>query len=250
MRRINAMVFIALTRVSIAVTLLTAWVLFFVKGDKASLYAIAAYSKWMRAMLKFFCGVEIRAEGLEKIPAGPCIFACKHQAEIDPFTFPELVHFDTAFIMKKELFDIPLWGMYARRAGSVPIDRSAGASALRTLVRDVDRALKQGQSVVIYPEGTRTEAGAKDVRYHPGIAALYKNLDAPVVPVASNTGQFFPRGGKAKPPGVTVIKVLDPVERGLDNKAFMTRLHDVIETESLKLYEDAGGAGGKGAGAA
>lgn len=249
MRRVKTAVFYAALRLAVVFALLTMWTAL-PRGGAGMRAAPALYSRFTRFLLKTLCGVSVRCEGLEKLPAGPCILACKHQTEWDPFALMELVRRDTAFIMKKELFKIPLWGFYARAAGSVSIDRAAGAGALRSMVRNADAALKNGLSVVIFPEGTRTRPGRKCVRYHPGVAALYKHLDAPAAPVALNSGQFWPRlrgPARAGRSGEIVIRVLDPIEPGLDSAAFMARLHSAVETESLKLVEAAGGLGAEDA---
>ncbi|MHC8508623.1 MAG: lysophospholipid acyltransferase family protein [Rhodospirillales bacterium] len=249
MRRFNAMACYILVRAGFIVTLLTLWIWYVFGGPKGIRAGSAFYSRYMRLMLKIFCGVGTRVEGLEKLPPGPCIIAAKHQAEWDPFALAELLRPESACMMKKELFEIPLWGFYARNAGSVRVDRAAGAGAMRHMLRGSEDALKKGLAILLFPEGTRTEPGQKDVRYLPGVAALYKHLKVPVAPVALNTGLFWPRSGRPKRPGTIVVRVLDPIEPGLDTKAFMARLHDVIETESMKLFEDAGGADGKGGGA-
>ena len=93
-------------------------------------------------------------------------------------------------------------------------------------------------SVIFFPEGTRSEAGAK-LPYHPGIAAVYKQANVPVVPVALNSGLFWGRRSFSKKPGKIIIEFLEPLAPGLDRKTFLAELESRVEEASNRLIKEA-----------
>jgi 1-acyl-sn-glycerol-3-phosphate acyltransferase len=134
--------------------------------------------------------------------------------------------------MRKELVRIPFFGLYARKAGMVVLDREAKASALRNMLRDARRFLAEPRSLVIFPEGHRGKPGVAG-DYHPGVAGLYRDLQLTTHPVATNSGvhwQAFERR-----PGVIVFEYLTPIPPGLKRGEFMRRLEDEIEAASNAL---------------
>jgi len=144
---------------------------------------------------------------------------------------------DPAFVLKKELFQIPLWGWYARKFGMIGIDRKAGTSALADIAEKGQAAIDAGRQVIIFPEGTRTQPGAKP-SYKNGTAHLYHRLERPVVPVALNSGLYWPRGTIRRYPGTIVVEFLPAIAPGMGLKAFRNRLMDEIETASDRLYAE------------
>ena len=113
-----------------------------------------------------------------------------------------------------------------------------GVRALRSLIKEAEAALARGQSIVIFPEGTRVAPGAHRP-YHPGVAALYLHLGCPVVPVALNSGLFWGRRSFVKRPGRITVEILPPIEPGLNRAAFMTELERRLEGATLRLVEEA-----------
>lgn len=192
---------------------------------------------WNAGVIALLRIVDIRVEirGREHIPTGPALVAPKHQCMLDVFAqFGVLPA--TAFVMKKELAWIPWFGWYSRRVGNIVVDRDAHSAALRKLVREAKARFAEGRQVVIFPEGTRTAPGAGG-DYKPGIAALYRQIDVPVHPVATNSGVHWPAHGFLRKPGVIVFEFLEPIPPGLKREAFMTLLRERIETASVKLNE-------------
>jgi len=187
--------------------------------------------------LKPLAGLSWDVKGLENLPDEPCIFACKHQSAWETGAFYLLVD-DPSYILKQELLSIPLFGWYIARGGAIAIDRKAGASALKRMISGTKDRIARGQNVVIFPEGTRAHPG-KPGTYHPGIAALYKGTDAPVVPVALNSGLFWQRRSFLKRAGHITIEFLPPMEKDLDRKAFMKDLQVRMETATNQLIVDA-----------
>jgi len=204
---------------------------------KAMQRGLKAWAWVMLSALKPLAGLTWDVKGLENIPDEPCIFACKHQSAWETAVFYLLVD-DPAYILKQELLSIPLLGWSIARGGAIAIDRKAGASALKRMISGTKHRIGRGQNVVIFPEGTRSQPG-KPGTYHPGIAALYKGTDAPVVPVALNSGLFWQRRSFLKRAGHITIEFLPPIEKGLDRKSFMSQLQDRIETASNQLISDA-----------
>jgi 1-acyl-sn-glycerol-3-phosphate acyltransferase len=199
-----------------------------------------AYARlWVRlslGLLRATCGLTHVVHGRENLPAGPCIIASKHQSTWETLAF-NLVFPDAAFVLKRDLFYIPVVGWMMRRAGNIGIDRAAGPSALRSILRDARATLDAGRPIVIFPEGTRTAPGA-EAPYHPGVAALYTQLKVPVVPVALNSGLYWGRRTFLKKPGTILVRILPPVAPGLSRAGFLDILHDRIEAATRELLVD------------
>ena len=195
---------------------------------------------WARVVLFLLGGVvgldhEIR--GLDRIPRGACIIAMKHQSAWDTL-IPLMLFHDPAAVTKRELLFLPFYGWYAARAGSIGIDRKAGARALRRLIEAARWAAAQGRPIVIFPEGTRVAPGVR-LRYQPGVAALYQALALPLVPAAVNSGYFWGRRSFVKRPGRIVLEFLEPIPPGWPRRQVMTELEQRIETASAALLREA-----------
>ena len=198
---------------------------------------------WCRgtlAMLRVLAGLRWRVEGLAHRPAGPAIYASKHQSTWDTLVFALLLP-DCAYVLKRELFWLPLFGQLLARSRPIGVDRGAGARALRGMLAQAERAVAAGRSIVIFPEGTRTAPGKRRA-YHPGVSALYQRLGLPVVPVALDSGRYWGRRQFVKQPGTITIRFLEPIAPGLERSAFMALLEGRIETACRALAGDTGGA--------
>ncbi|MEC9346947.1 MAG: lysophospholipid acyltransferase family protein [Pseudomonadota bacterium] len=191
---------------------------------------------WARGInlgLRLLVGLRYEVRGRENLPAAPAIVASKHQSAWDTIIWHLAVP-DPAVVMKKELLSLPLYGWYCRHTRQIPIDRSAGAKALREMLHAARAARDAGRHLVIFPEGTRVAPGETGT-YLPGVAALYRDLGLPVVPVAVNSGLYWGRNAFVKRPGTIVMQYLEPIPAGLDRKDFMRRLETAIETASRDL---------------
>jgi len=189
-----------------------------------------AGSLWL---LKVCVGLTVREIGIENLPAGPALFAAKHQSAWETLYLSwRLNH--PAFVLKQELLMIPVFGWFLKRVGMVAIDRSGKASALKKMVADAKAVFAAGRPVIIFPEGTRVAPGSRRP-YQPGIAALYAQLDVPVVPVALNSGLFWGKKAIVKKAGIITIEYLPPIPPGLDRKTFMRTLEASIETAAERL---------------
>lgn len=200
---------------------------------------IKTYVAWGRAtrfLHKQIVGTDVEVRGLERLPAGPVLIASKHQSAWDTSILPSLFA-DPAMVLKRELSWIPLFGWFILKFQMIPIDRSAGPRALRALRKAAERAVRQGRQVVIFPEGTRRPPGAAP-DYKPGVALLYGQLNVPCVPVALNSGLFWPRRKAQRYPGTIIVELLDPIPPGLPRKQFMRELEGRIESASARLIEE------------
>jgi 1-acyl-sn-glycerol-3-phosphate acyltransferase len=203
--------------------------------------AVMAFGRFWSAVTLFLAariiGLTHEVRGLENLPAGGSIVAMKHQSAWDTLALP-VIFGDPAAVLKKELAWVPLYGWYAMRAGSIAVDRKAGASALKRMVRAAKAAAEAGRPIVIFPEGTRTAVGTRRP-YQPGAAALYLQLGIPLVPVAVNSGLFWGRRAFLKRAGRIVVEILPPIPPGLDRRTVMAQLEERIEGATERLVAEA-----------
>jgi len=189
-------------------------------------------------LLRLICGLGHRELGVENLPQGPAIIAAKHQSAWETlFLSRRLNH--PAFILKRELLMIPVFGWFIQKVGMIAVDRAGKAAALKKMVRDANDRFAQGRQIIIFPEGTRVAPG-EHKPYQPGIAALYGQLNVPVVPVALNSGLYWGRKAWMKKPGKILIEYLPPIPPGLDRKAFMAELEKRLEPAATRLLSGAG----------
>ncbi|HWD56950.1 MAG TPA: lysophospholipid acyltransferase family protein [Stellaceae bacterium] len=195
------------------------------------------------AALKLIVGLDGEIRGREHILADGCLIAMKHQSVWDTLMLPPLLG-DPAVVIKRELLFVPFYGWYASRAGSIFIDRKGGAGALRGLVAAAKQAIAAGRPVVIFPQGTRTAPGSPVAEhpYQPGIAALYRELGVPLVPVAVNSGLYWGRRAFVKRPGRIIAQFLEPIPPGLPRREVMAMLETRIEMAAAALEREAGGS--------
>lgn len=186
--------------------------------------------------LRLIGGVKTEWRGLEHVPDRPFVLACKHQSSWETIVLNQILTFP-AFVLKKELVDIPLFGRCLTKIGQIAVDRDAGASALKHLVREAKRYVSEGRHIVIFPEGTRTPI-SHSAPYHPGVAALYSTLDAPIIPAALNSGAGWPKSIWRIKPATIVFSFLPPMPDGLKKSEFMVALEKVIEAEAKRLAQE------------
>jgi 1-acyl-sn-glycerol-3-phosphate acyltransferase len=194
---------------------------------------LAVYGHGISLLLALVCGIRVEMRGREHMPTGPALLASKHLCMFDIFGQFKWLPF-SSFVMRKELVRIPFFGWYALKGGMIVVDREGHSTALKKLVRDAVARLKEGRQVVIFPEGTRGTPGEKG-DYKPGIAALYRELNMPIYPVATNSGVHWPAHGFLRKPGTIVFEYLEPIPPGLKRAEFMRTLEDRIETASNRL---------------
>ena len=184
-------------------------------------------------LLRVVCGVACEFRGIEKIPTGALLIASKHQSLWETFALITLFA-DPAFILKRELMWIPFYGWYAWKAGMIPVSRGKRAQALADMTNSARQELNRGRQILIFPEGTRRAPGAAPA-YKFGVAHLYGETGVACLPVALNSGLFWPRRSFRRYPGTIVVEILDPVAPGLSKQQLIDELARVIEPATARL---------------
>lgn len=221
--------------VTLAILVFGAWLLLGPrKWAMMGLRAHAVVSTWL---LEKICGTRTEVRGRENLPQGAVLVASKHQSAWDTFGLVPLFR-DPALVMKRELVFIPLYGWFAAKFGMIFVRREAGPAALRRMARDARDRAAMGREIVIFPEGTRRPPGSPPA-YRPGVLFLYDALDVPCVPVALNSGLFWPRRSLRRYPGTIIVEFLQPIPPGLPRKEFRERLQTAVETATARLVAEA-----------
>jgi len=203
-------------------------------------WAIAALKLHARVelwLLKHIVGLKFEVRGRHNLPHGACLVAAKHQSAWETFALIPLFR-DPTLLMKRELFWIPFHGWFSYKFGMIPVDRDKGPAALRRMLRAAKERIASGREIILFPEGTRRPPGAAPA-YKTGIVLLYETLGVPCVPVALNSGAFWPRRSWLRKPGIVVVEVLDPLPPGLPKAEFLARLQEAIETATNRLLAEA-----------
>lgn len=201
--------------------------------------AIRIMQLWARTcfvLLRVFASISVEIRGREYLVPGAVLVACKHQSLWETFALLTLFD-DPAIVLKKELTYIPLFGWFALKFKLLTVNRSAGSSALRHLIKQAKRARDDHRQIIIFPEGTRKAPDAAP-DYKSGVAALYKSLDIPCVPIALNSGLYWPRRSFLRYPGTIILEILPPIEPGAGRKQFMTGLEATIEEATARLVAE------------
>ena len=182
-------------------------------------------------LLRVVCGITHRIDGTPSTQ--PVIYAIKHQS-----AWEAVVLFDylvaPVVVLKRSLLFLPIFGFYLLHIGVIAIDRARGATALQRILNQSQRMVGKGRSIMIFPQGTRV-APEQHSRYHSGVYAIYADCRLPVIPVALNSGYFWPRNAWRKNSGQIRVKFLPAIPPGLSRQVFMRRLEEAIEAESTAL---------------
>ncbi len=188
-------------------------------------------------LLQTIVGTKMEVRGRENLPDGPVLVVSKHQSTWDTFALIPLFS-DPAIVLKDELKWIPFYGWFCIKFRHILVRRDKASMALKALVADAKERVSEGRQILIFPEGTRTAPGAAP-DYKPGYLALYDALSVPAVPLALNSGLFWPRRKLIRRPGTIVVSFLPPVPPGLPRKVARAQIEDAIERESAALIADA-----------
>jgi len=211
--------------------------------------ALAGPRRWAQASLKAWgavetvllrviCDVRVEVRGREHVPTGAALVASKHQCMFDIFGTLAILP-DGSYVLRQELMRIPIFSWWAWKCGMIVIDREGGARTLRKLLADSRQRLKDDpdRQIFIFPEGHRGAPGVPG-DYQPGVAALYRDLDLPCVPIALNSGVHWPAHGLIRRPGTIVFHFLEPIPPGLKRATFMRELEDRLEAASNALLAE------------
>jgi 1-acyl-sn-glycerol-3-phosphate acyltransferase len=231
MKLVRSIIFVIWLYATMAVVGIGLWVPVMI-DDRHVWTALRAWARCTLWGLRWIIGARVSFEGLEHVPQGGALIAMKHQSMLDTIV-PSLFLPRPVYVYKAELGNTPVMGAYLKR-NQIGVDRGGHAKALKSVVRGARDAVAKGGQVLIFPEGTRQPLDAPP-DYKPGIAAMYKDLNIPVTPVAVNTGLIWKPKGVMRSAGHVTFKVLPPIPAGLPREEFMRELERVIESESQAL---------------
>lgn len=216
---------------------------------KARFFTVHLWRMGFMFLVRWVLGVKMVIKGRENIPAQPVLVLAKHQSAWETVALQE-IFIPTVFVLKQELLKIPFfgWGLAALRM--IAIDRNAGKEALRQMLEQGKDRLEKGIWVVVFPEGTRVPPG-QQVRYKPGAAYLATKTGTPVLPVAHNAGEVWPRKALLVRPGTITVSIGPAIEtRGLKDAQVNAAVEAWIEGEMRQLSPHRYPPPGAGAGAA
>ncbi|ROT45937.1 1-acyl-sn-glycerol-3-phosphate acyltransferase [Pusillimonas sp. NJUB218] len=180
-------------------------------------------------------GIRWEIKGAEHFPDGPAIILSKHQSAWETLFLPAYLPRQACFVYKKELHRVPFFGWGLALLKMIPIDRAKGRDAFEQVVKVGKLRLQEGRWPVLFPEGTRIAPG-KTGRYKSGGAILATRTGAPVIPVALNAGECWPRNAFIKKPGLITVSIGPAIDStGLDADTLNQKVQDWIESEMRVL---------------
>lgn len=179
--------------------------------------------------LRTICGIRVEVSGRENIPEGAALIASAHQSAFDTIVWLTLVP-RACYVFKQELLRIPLFGHLVVAAGMIPIDRSSGAAAMRSLLRAGERAKGEARQIIIFPEGTRAPPD-QPLPLQSGVAALAIRTGLPVVPVATDSGRYWGRRAFQKRPGTIHVMVRPALPANLRRGELMAQLEQALRLD-------------------
>jgi 1-acyl-sn-glycerol-3-phosphate acyltransferase len=198
---------------------------------------LALHGRICTWLLAVICGTRLEVRGREKLPQGAYLVVSKHQSAWDTFALVPLLR-DPAIVLKAELKWIPFYGWFCLKFEHILVERARAAVALKQMLADAKVRAAAGREILIFPEGTRAVPGAPP-DYKPGYVALYEGLGVPCVPLALNSGLFWPRRTWRRYPGTIVVEFLDPLPAGLPRAEFRRTLESRLEAACTRLIVEA-----------
>jgi 1-acyl-sn-glycerol-3-phosphate acyltransferase len=219
-----------------AIMLVAMLPLFFILPQWFGMGVVREWATTVVRLHRLIVGARLEVRGLENVPPGGVLIASKHQSFFETFALIPLLKNPT-IVMKQQIRWWPIFGQYTIKTGMIHVDREGKTAALRALSARAREEIGKGREIIIFPEGTRRTPGAPP-DYQTGVALLYKTLNVPVVPVALNSGLYWPRRSFLRYPGTIVFEFLPPIPPGLDSRAFLTRLETTIESASVRLMAE------------
>jgi 1-acyl-sn-glycerol-3-phosphate acyltransferase len=202
-------------------------------------YAHDVYRRWGYLTiwgLKHICNIHIAVRGGEYIPKGGALLACKHQSMLETAVLFAILDCPS-MVLKQELNKIPFAKYYINGAGHIPVNRKAGSAARRFIIDKAKERYDAGQQVLIFPEGTRSKIHSAP-HYKRGIFAIYDSLKVECVPIALNSGLFWPRHGFWRHAGTVIFEFLPPIPTGMNETEFMTEITTKIESTVARLVQE------------
>jgi 1-acyl-sn-glycerol-3-phosphate acyltransferase len=205
-------------------------------------FHVARSYQWMAYYIeKYVMGLDYEVRGRENIPTDNNHFlvASKHYSAYETMKLYHLFY-DPTIILKKELLSLPLFGAFLKKVDVIAIDRGNREQSVSSLIKGAQEMQKQNRPIFIFPQGTRVAVNATPEQkpYKGGIAKLYTATNLPVVPIAHNSGLYWPRNSFWKKSGKVIFEILPPIQPGLPEREFMQVLQEQIENASNRLVEE------------
>jgi len=191
---------------------------------------------WIKGIfifLKYICRITHEIRGIKNIPDEPTIIVSKHQSAFETFAF--YYYFKNIFFVHKhQLYFIPIFGQYLMKSKMVSINRLGGAKTMRKMLKDIKIRLDTGSSIIIFPEGTRKKPG--DIPdYKTGFVGIYKENRRKLLPIALNSGLFWPKNNFIMQKGHIVIEIQKCIDIDLSREDVLKKVQQSIEEATNKL---------------
>ncbi len=202
--------------------------------------AMRIVSLWVRTVYlleRIFLNLDFEVRGREHLPqSGSYLVAAKHESAYETMKL-HILFDDPAIVLKQELLKIPVWGLFLKKIDPIAIDRSNREHALKSLIAGALHVRDQGRPIVIFPQGTRVapDTPVDKKPYKAGIAKMAEAAALPIIPMALNTGMFWPRNSWLKRPGKVIFEFLPPIAPGQPTADIMNELQTSLESTSTAL---------------
>lgn len=186
---------------------------------------------WARTILKaleLICGLSYQVSGSPLASEQTYVLACKHQSAWETIFFLAYLN-NPAYILKKELTYLPIYGWYLKKLGMIPINRAGGGFVLLTALKSVKLVLAQGRTLIIFPEGTRVKPG--EIREcNSGIIAIYQSVanNYPLIPISLDSGKYWGKNSWLKYPGIIKVNIGEPLNNGLTKDQALEQIKEGI----------------------
>jgi len=196
-------------------------------------------SSWAKGninLLKWICNVNYKVDGMENIPAGAAIVMANHQSTWETFFFQKLLP-PQLWVVKKELLRVPIFGWGLALCEPIAIDRKSGRKAIDQVVEQGIKKLAQGRWIVIFPQGTRIMPGKRG-KYKIGGPYLASKVDYPVLPIAHNAGEYWPKHSMIKWPGTITVSIGPVIKgHGREPNEIKKEVEDWIENKVAEISD-------------
>ncbi|SFI20611.1 1-acyl-sn-glycerol-3-phosphate acyltransferase [Collimonas sp. OK307] len=194
-------------------------------------YLTARWNVMVVWMAKVICGIRYEVKGFENFPDAPAVVLSKHQSAWETIFLLQMTPRPLVFVFKKSLTYIPFFGWGIALLRMIPIDRSKGRDAFAQVVIQGRKRLADGQWIIMFPEGTRIPVGQTG-KYKAGGTRLAVETNTPVVPIAHNAGECWPKNSFIKKPGLITVSIGKPIyPENLDSNELMAKVENWIESE-------------------
>jgi len=204
--------------------------------QKIVLFGGKLFGYWSSLCLKTFFSTKIVVKGRENIITNNNFFiACSHQSMFETF-FLQTIFNCPIFILKKELLNIPIFGLFLRKINSISINRNKVTRENLDFIDKIKNVMKKTQRpLIIFPQGTRVTPDEK-VPFKKGVGRIYKELNVQCQPIAINSGKVWPKSGELKPNQTITVSILKPIDTGMNEKEFISLLEKEIYREQDSIF--------------